>query len=208
MISEWETVRVGEVTLGDAQAVVLAIIERIRQKYGIDVPIGWWEDKQNHDYDLVVLLFVAPFKGAVRIADVDADPLAFDYALHQVKVCQECHADQLRVVEGKVVGMADCPLGKDVPVETGRTLADGRPELVWVKHGADSAYIDVQALTHGWQWRAVICKDSELRKNEIAGRLNKFTKVGGMKARPVDGPTPFDERVRAATVGAQGGGTR
>ena len=173
---------------------LLAVLDRIRARYGIDVPVPWWTDRNHPDYDLVFRAFIAPYKGAVRVSDIEKDPLSFDQALRELKVCRECTATKVRMSGDRVVGMADCPLGKPVLMETGRTKGDGRPEMVPVRRGADSAYSDIRRTSTGWQWEMVSCTDSEARRNEISERLAQWRRPGGIKARPVDVATPFDRQ--------------
>lgn len=183
--------RVGCVGAGEAIKTVTAIIGRIRERFGIDMPVPWWESKDHPDYELVFTAFVQPHRGLVRLADVDADPLSFDQALRELKVCRACSAHRLRVVDGKVVGVHDCPLGQEVQLETGRTHSDGRPEVVYVKPGPIGWYSDIQWRGSRWEWVMRQCTDPGERVREVRERLGETAEVAGSWAREVYGhPTP------------------
>lgn len=184
------------IQVGEATEAIMEIIGRIRERFGIDTPAPWWTDKDHPDYDLIFRAFIVPHRGLVRVGDIDADPLAFDQALRELKVCQGCTASKVRLAGDKVVGMADCPMGRAVLMETGRTNAGGRPEMVPVKRGPDSAFTEIRRTANGWQWVVVSCTDSERRRNDIAARLGLFQQYGGMAAAEVAGGTPFDNQTQ------------
>uniref|UniRef100_A0A6M3LP86 Uncharacterized protein n=1 Tax=viral metagenome TaxID=1070528 RepID=A0A6M3LP86_9ZZZZ len=151
---------------------------------------SWWTDRASADYRLAALLFVAPF-GDLTEAHIAADPLAFDHALREWRVCDKCKAAQL--AEGRVKGDhgpqgTDCTLEKAI-LRWQRIDDKGQDIYIYDESlaGTRNWYLDiVQRADHTWHWAKRRCADKLRRQQLIEDRVRGWEMVGGMQAREVE----------------------